>query len=196
MLVFWCCSEIFCRFWARFCINHYNDLQNSMHEKRLENDVSSLRNPVIMRVIKLRFPFGDRCSTNWAIPLNIKLLHSDINSLQEIYYHRHAILSSIFQHKNANLNKNSVFHVRDARQLHFIIRDITCRIACLCTWMTWFLTTAQPFFQSWKPNVIIRRLRCGWIYVQKNVYLTRGKGHSKGACRLSEKEKYSWQKKN
>ena len=92
------------------------------------------------------------------------------------------ILSSIFQHKNANLNKNSVFHVRDARQLHFIIRDITCRIACLRTWMTWFLTTAQPFFQSWKPNVIIRRLRCGWIYVQKNVYLTRGKGHSKGAC--------------
>ena len=64
----------------------------------------------------------------------------------------------------------------------FIIRDITCRIACLRTWMTWFLTTAQPFFQSWKPNVIIRRLRCGWIYVQKNVYLTRGKGHSKGAC--------------
>ena len=163
VLVFWCCSEIFCRFWPRFCINYFNDLQNYKHEKRLETDVSSLRSPVIMREIKLRLTFGDRCSTNWAIPLNIKLLHSDINSLQEIFYHRHAILSSIFQHKNANLNKNSVFHVRDARQLHFIIRDITCMKAYLRTWVTWSLTAARPFFQSRKPHVFFQRLRCGWV---------------------------------
>ena len=163
---------IFRGFLPRIINNYFIGFRFQKHEKRLETDVSSLRNPVIMRGIKSRLTFGDRCSTNWAIPLNIKLLHSDINSLQEIYYSRHAILSSIFQHKNANLNKNSVFHVRDARQLHFIIRDITCRIACLHTWVTWFLTTAQPFFQSWKPNVIIRRLRCVWILRSKNVYLS------------------------
>ena len=172
MPVFWCCSEIFCRIRPRFCINHFSNLQNCKHEKRLETNASSLRNPVIMRGIKPRLTFGDRCSTNWAIPLNIKLLHSDINSLQEIYYHRHAILSSIFQHKNANLNKNSVFYVRDARQLHFIIRDITCRIACLRTWMSWFLTTAQLCYLTWKRHVIFRRLRCGWILRSKNVYLS------------------------
>ena len=33
-------------------------------QKRLETDVPSLRNPVIMRRTRLRFPFGDRCSTN------------------------------------------------------------------------------------------------------------------------------------
>ena len=81
LLVFWWCSEIFCRFWALFCINHFSDLQKSKHEKRLETDVSSLRNSVIMRRIKSRFTFGDRCSTNWAIPLNIWLLRSKTRSL-------------------------------------------------------------------------------------------------------------------
>ena len=71
LLVFWCCSKILCRYRPRFCINHFNDLQNWKHEKRLETNVSSLRKPVIMRENKSRFPFGDRCSTNWAIPLNI-----------------------------------------------------------------------------------------------------------------------------
>ena len=71
LLVYWWSSKIFCKFWPRFCINYFNDLQNYKHEKRLETEVSSLRNPVIMREIKLRLTFGDRCSTNWAIPLNI-----------------------------------------------------------------------------------------------------------------------------
>ncbi len=84
LLVFWCCSEIFCRFWPRFCINYFNDLQNYKHEKRLETEVSSLRNPVIMREIKLRLTFGDRCSTNWAIPLNIWSLQMNTCHLQEI----------------------------------------------------------------------------------------------------------------
>ena len=83
LLAFWCCSKIFCRFWAWFCINHFNDLQNSKHEKRLETDVSSLRNSVIMRGIKSRLTFGDRCSTNWAIPLNILLLRYEPRSLAE-----------------------------------------------------------------------------------------------------------------
>ena len=65
-LFFWCCSEIFCRFWSRFCINYFNIFQNSKHEKRLETDVSSSRNPVIMREIMTRLTFADCFSTNWA----------------------------------------------------------------------------------------------------------------------------------
>ena len=115
LLVFWCCSEIFCRFWALFCINHFNDLQNPKHEKRLETDASSLRNPVIMRGIKLRLTFGDRCSTNWAIPLNEKCCVLRHAHLQKLWYHRHAVLSSVFQHKNAGLGKNLYSRMRCAR---------------------------------------------------------------------------------
>ena len=102
LLVFWCCSEIFCRFRPRFCINRFSNLQNRKHEKRLETDVSSLRNPVIMGKIESRLTFGDRCSTNWAIPLNKKCCVVSLAHLQEIWYHRHAVLSSVFQHKNAD----------------------------------------------------------------------------------------------
>ena len=131
MLVFWCCSEIFCRFWPRFCINYFNDLQNYKHEKRLETDVSSLRNPVIMRKIKSRFPFGDRCSTNWAIPLNKKCCVVSLAHLQGLWYHRHAVLSSVFQHKNADLSKNLYYRVWYARHAHFILSKIACDL-------TWF----------------------------------------------------------
>ena len=130
MLVFWCCSEIFCRFWARFCIKYFDDLQILKHEKRLETDVSSLRNSVIMREIKPRFPFGDRCSTNWAIPLNKKCCVVSLAHLQGLWYHRHAVLSSVFQHKNADLSKNLCSHVWCARQAHFILS----KIACALTW--------------------------------------------------------------
>ena len=54
----------FAAFELDFCIKYFNDLQNSEHEKRLETEASSLRNPVIMRGIKSRLTFGDRCSTN------------------------------------------------------------------------------------------------------------------------------------
>ena len=42
----------------------FYELSKIKTQKRLETDVSSLRNPVIMQGIKTRFPFGDRCSTN------------------------------------------------------------------------------------------------------------------------------------
>ena len=171
VLVYWCCCGIFCRIRGRFCIIRFINFQKSKHEKRLETNVSSLRNPVIMRGIKLRLTFGDRCSTNWAIPLNKKCCVVSLAHLQEIWYHKHAVLSSVFQHKNANLNKHTVLRVRDARQLYFIIRDIACRIACLRTWMTCFLTTAQLCYRTWKGHVIFRRLRCDWIFLSKNVYL-------------------------
>ena len=163
LLAFWCCSKIFCRFWAWFCINHFNDLQNSKHEKRLETDVSSLRNPVIMRQNRLRFPFGDRCSTNWAIPLNKKCCVVSLAHLQEIWYHRHAVLSSVFQHKNVDLGKNLYYRVWYARHEQFILSIIACDRTGSHTSLSWFLTTARPHFQSRKLHVIFRRLRCDWI---------------------------------
>ena len=69
VLVFWWSSEIFCKFWPRFCINHFIALQNRKHEKRLGTDVPSLESSVFMRIFIAVFTFGDRCSTNWAIPL-------------------------------------------------------------------------------------------------------------------------------
>ena len=84
MLVFWCCSWIFCKFWPRFCINNFNIFQNRKHEKRLETDVPSLESSAFMRIFVAVFTFGDRCSTNWAIPLNIWLLQMNTCHLQEI----------------------------------------------------------------------------------------------------------------
>ena len=123
-----------------------------------------------MRIIVAVFTFGDRCSTNWAIPLNIWSLQMNTCHLQGLWYHRHAVLSSIFQHKNANLNKNSVFSVWDARQLHFIIRDITCMKAYLRTWVTWSLTDARVCWISHVLKKIFQWLRCGWVLRSKNVY--------------------------
>ena len=153
----------------RFCINHFSNLQKSKHEKRLETEDSSLRNPVIMRGIKSRLTFGDRCSTNWAIPLNIKLLHSDINSLQEIYYHRHAVLSSFFQHKNADLSKNLYCRVWYARHARFTFSKIACDVPDSRTSLSWSVTNARPRFCIRKPHVYFRRLRCGWVLRSKNV---------------------------
>ena len=84
VLVFWWCSEIFCKFWPRFCINDFNIFQNWKHEKRLETDVPSLESSVFMRIIVAAFTFGDRCSTNWAIPLNIMSLQMNACHLQRI----------------------------------------------------------------------------------------------------------------
>ena len=81
VLVFWWSSVIFCKFWPRFCINNFNTLQNRKHEKRLETDVPSLESSVFMRIIVAAFTFGDRCSTNWAIPLSVLLLRGEPRSL-------------------------------------------------------------------------------------------------------------------
>ena len=153
----------FCKLWPRFCINYFNIIQNWKHEKRLETDVSSLRNPVIMRQNRLRFPFGDRCSTNWAIPLNKKCCVVSLAHLQEIWYHRHAVLSSVFQHKNADLSKNLYYRVWYARRAHFILLKIACDQPDFHTSLSWILTTARTSFQSRKPHVIFQRLRCGWV---------------------------------
>ena len=83
VLVFWWSSEIFCKFWPRFCINHFIALQNRKHEKRLGTDVPSLESSVFMRIFIAVFTFGDRCSTNWAIPLNVLLLRGETRSLAE-----------------------------------------------------------------------------------------------------------------
>ena len=84
VLVFWWSSVIFCKFWPRFCINNFNIFQNRKHEKRLETDVPSLESSVFMQIFVAAFTFGDRCSTNWAIPLNIWLLQMNTCHLQEI----------------------------------------------------------------------------------------------------------------
>ena len=163
MLVYWCCSGIFCKLWPRFCINWFTSLQKPKHEKRLETIVSSLRNPVIMREIKSRFPFGDRCSTNWAIPLNKKCCVVSLAHLQEIWYHRHAVLSSVFQHKNADLSKNLYYRVWYARHAHFILSIIACAKPEYRTSLSWSVTTARLRFLSRKPHVFFQRLRCGWV---------------------------------
>lgn len=74
----------FCKFRPRFCIIHFTVLQNWKHEKRLETDVPSLESSVFMRITIVLFTFGDRCSTNWAIPLNIRSLQMNTCHLQEI----------------------------------------------------------------------------------------------------------------
>ena len=55
---------IFRGFLPRIINNYFIGLKFQKHEKRLETDVSSLRNPEIMRGIKSRLTFGDRCPTN------------------------------------------------------------------------------------------------------------------------------------
>ena len=126
--------------------------KNRKHEKRLETDVSSLRNPVIMRGIKSRLTFGDRCSTNWAIPLNKKCCVVSLAHLQEIWYHRHAVLSSVFQHKNADLSKNLYYRVWYARHPHFILSKIACDRTGSHTSLSWILTAARPRFLCRKSH--------------------------------------------
>ena len=126
VLVFWWSSVIFCKFWPRFCINNFNIFQNRKHEKRLETDVPSLESSVFMRIFVAAFTFGDRCSTNWAIPLNKKSCVVSLAHLQGIWYHRHAVLSSVFQHKNTDLGKNLCYRVWYARYAHFILSKIAC----------------------------------------------------------------------
>ena len=55
---------IFRGFLPRIINNYFIGFRFQKHEKRLETDVSSLRNPVIMRGIESRLTFGDRCPTN------------------------------------------------------------------------------------------------------------------------------------
>ena len=85
VLVFWWSSVIFCKFWPRFCINNFNIFQNRKHEKRLETDVPSLESSVFMQIFVAAFTFGDRCSTNWAIPLYSLFIARYILSLNPVF---------------------------------------------------------------------------------------------------------------
>ena len=110
--------------------------------------------------------FGDRCSTNWAIPLNKKCCVVSLAHLQEIWYHRHAVLSSVFQHKNADLSKNLYCRVWYARHAHFIQSKITCDRIGSRTSLSWILTAARSRFLCRKSHAFFQLLRCDWVIKQ------------------------------